>query len=217
MHCEDFEDRLNVALDQRRPGVSDAEMWRHWEGCAYCRQVADSYAALLDGFHALPIPRAPAGLAHRVLDELHAHSNPVRRWSLAAAMLATAAGLLVALVPLVRPALEPDLPPGTVHTITVSAPEAAVPLTPGLEQFAIVRSIASLQGDDAAKLLALETGQGLAVVYLYAPGFAGSGTLAEAPWAVEVSESLKPVTESVTQTLGSLLRALPVAESPSRS
>jgi hypothetical protein len=80
--------------------------------------------------------------------------------------------------------------------------------------------------DDLYGELAKETGSGLAAIVLYVPGIGGArgiidaeSTLAdpEPAWAVQVSEGLRPVTDSVTDTLELLLKALPVTELASRS
>jgi hypothetical protein len=74
--------------------------------------------------------------------------------------------------------------------------------------------------------LAKGTGQGLASVVLYIPrigngpgaiGMATDVINGEPAWPVRMNQSLKPVTESVSETLDLLLRALPLSDSSSRS
>ena len=74
--------------------------------------------------------------------------------------------------------------------------------------------------------LAKETGRGLATLVLYVPGFGGRRGIIDLPvnaadteptWAVQMSEGLKPVTESVTETFNILLRTLPMTDLVGRS
>ena len=71
--------------------------------------------------------------------------------------------------------------------------------------------------------LAKETGQGLATVIRYVPGIGGSMGIVdlsgtdEPAWAVQMSEGLKPITDSVAETVNLLLRTLPAVVADSRS
>ena len=58
MQCDEFEDRLNAVLDERRRPEWDTELSLHCENCAGCRQLAAAYDRLLDGFYALAAPDA---------------------------------------------------------------------------------------------------------------------------------------------------------------
>ena len=101
MQCEEFEDRLNAVLDERRRPEWDDELRLHCDNCADCRQLAAEYGNLLDGFYALATPEAPADLALRVLIEARPQPAAQRRMVVPAAALATAAVVLVAISPLV--------------------------------------------------------------------------------------------------------------------
>ena len=256
MQCEEFEERLNAVLDERRRPEADAELRLHCENCPPCHQIASSYDALLDGFYALscataakslePADFGPSDLGVRVLAEL----RPVpayRGRSFIAIALATAATLLIALVPFFRGTSQ-DPPvglsvqrnastqktnlamvkrsgvrPQTSGPSTVafaSIPLASLPMVPEL------LSIARSEADDPYVDLAKETGQSLATVVLYVPGIGGAKGIMdietdpeadEPAWAIQMSEGLRPVTESVTETLNILLRSFPVAELASRS
>jgi hypothetical protein len=70
------------------------------------------------------------------------------------------------------------------------------------------------------------TGSGLASIVLYVPGIGGTRGIIDAEsdpaagdpaWAGQMGDGLKPVTDSVTDTLNLLLRALPVTDLASRS
>jgi anti-sigma factor RsiW len=256
MQCEEFEDRLNLVLDERGRPECDAELSLHAEACAECRHVAALYGALLDGFYALSAPRAPADMAARVLVDIGPRRSSARGTVVYAA-LATAACLLVAIGPLVR-LLSPEsnsLAQKSTNRETQPAPLAAkaasssplqqghlpplrttaalnqrVLLGPAMhESLPLFASLPILAADPRGDLygeLAKETGSGLAAIVLYVPGIGGARGIIDAEssvvdpepaWAVQVSEGLRPVTDSVADTLNLLLKALPVTELASRS
>jgi hypothetical protein len=235
MQCEEFEDRLNAVLDERRRPEWDAELRLHCDSCAECRQVAASYDVLLDGFYALAAPEAPADMALCVLAELGPRPTPARRWTAAAAALAMAACVLVVVAPLVRGPSSAQKPAAMQTSEAVAAaPHRGSAATTGhgaqatLEQFPLMPEWlvdAEATGSDPYAGLAKETGQGLATVILYVPGVGGSkgiidveadGGADEPAWAVQMSEGLKPITESVTETVNLLLRIVPMAQFASR-
>jgi hypothetical protein len=221
MQCEEFEDRLNAVLDERRRPAWDDELRLHCETCTACRQTAAAYDAMLDGFYALAAPDAPDDMALRVVAEMRADRPQARRWAAAVGALATAAVVLVVVGPLVRRGPQAPTPAAKPLANLASVapakqlPVEQIPLVPGLLSIA-----AAPEGDPYAGL-AKETGQGLATVILYVPGVGGSrgiidaegaGGAGEPAWAVQMSEGLKPITNSVTETFDLLLRSLPVAQ-----
>jgi hypothetical protein len=236
MQCEEFEDRLNQVLDARRRPEWDAELRLHCETCPECRDVATAYGVLLDGFYALAMPEAPADMAARVLADVRPRLSLARNVSLTVAALAIAAGLLVVVVPVLRsasraPAQGAAVPP--VENQDVRAPARALGASRrarALSEFPIVPELLAIQNaalaDAPYETLAKETGQGLATLVLYMPGIGGTKGIIdvdsnsvddEPPWAAQMSEGLRPVTQSVTETLNLLLRAMPVADSSHRS
>jgi hypothetical protein len=251
MQCEEFEDRLNLILDERGRPECDAELVLHVEACAECRHVAVLYGALLDGFCALSAPDAPADMAARVLVDVAPRRSTARgRWVYAA--LATAACLLVAIGPLVRRMSPEDSPLAaktepasaavrTAAAVASSAPKHRPARSVSLrnqrvlmgsamhESLPVLASLPILAGDQAGDPygeLAKETGSGLAAIVRYVPGVGGARGIIDAEssaadpepaWAVQVGEGLRPVTDSVTNTLQLLLNALPVTELASRS
>ena len=84
-------------------------------------------------------------------------------------------------------------------------------------------SIAGTPGGDPYAGLAKETGQGLATVVLYVPGVGGTKGIidveaeSQPAWAVQMSEGLRPLTNSVTETFNLLLRSLPGSQLAARS
>jgi hypothetical protein len=230
MQCEEFEDRINAVLDERKRPEADAELRLHCEACLDCRQVAAAYGRLLDGFYALAAPEADGDIAVRVLADLQPLPSARRRWAVAAASLAAAAGLLIAVMPLLRSgSLAPKadfLARASIATSHQAGSRAMGTLQSlDVNQLPIVPELLALRtaNEDPYAGLAKETGQGLAAVVLYVPGIGGSKGIVDASgadepaWAVEMSEGLKPITDSVAETVNLLLRALPAAVSDSRS
>jgi hypothetical protein len=233
MLCEEFEDRLNAVLDERGRPECDAELRLHCELCPECRHVAAIYSALLDGFCALAAPAAPRDMAVRVLAELPVRPSGARRVALVSAALATAAGLLIVLFPLLRvpapenPQVASDVLPKPALAARAAA-EASL-TSPSLESMPILQSLPVLSGQgqgDVYGELVKETGSGLATIVRYVPGIGGTRGIIDAEsnsgydepaWAVQVSEGLRPVTDSVTDTLNLLWQTLPVADLASRS
>ncbi len=221
MQCEEFEDRLNAVLDERRRPEWDDELRLHCDNCVDCRQLAAEYGNLLDGFYALATPEAPADLALRVLIEAHPQPAAQRRMVVPAAALATAAVVLVAISPFVsRASQQPGNATATSVATKRNSQQAALrqlPLVPELI------SIAGTPGGDPYAGLAKETGQGLATVVLYVPGVGGTKGIidveaeSQPAWAVQMSEGLRPMTNSVTETFNLLLRSLPVSQLAARS
>jgi hypothetical protein len=244
MQCEEFEDRLNVVLDERKRPEADAELRLHCETCPECRQMAAAYGLLLDGFCALVSRDATTDMAVRVLAEMQPPVLRSRRWSVATATrstvalatgaLALAAGLLIAIVPLARwssqTAPTRSQVQGTLaaHSLTSSGPSPAVMLPVDLKRLPIVRELLALRDEheDPYAELAKESGQGLARAVLFVPGIGGSKSivsLAEAKrpsdpaWAVQLSEGLRPISDSVAATFSLMLRSVPVSVADSRS
>ena len=235
MQCEEFEDRLNAVLDERGRVEWDAELDLHRETCAVCRHLASAYDTLLEGFFALAAPQAPEDMSLRVMAELTARPAERRRTYsrklLAATSLATAACLLVMAVQTYHGAQSAaqiaaaDDAKVTGQTVPAAATRTA------LEQFPLVPELLAIaespDGDPYAGL-AKETGQGLANVMVFVPGVGGSrgiihadsnaadGNEHDPAWAVQMSEGLKPLTDSVTDTVNLLLRSLPVDALASR-
>jgi hypothetical protein len=235
MKCEEFEDQLNLALDQHRRPEWDPELRIHGDGCAECCELAALYGLLLDGFYALATPEPPADLAIRVVDLARVRPALSRRVSIVAAVLATAAVALVALLPLVRDsgdrsgkmARTPSRPALASSVVGDDARKRwedidALPVVGPM--------LVSLSDDDDTTdpymELAKGTGQGLASVVLYIPrigstpgaiGMATDVINGDLAWPERMNKSLKPVTESVGETLDLLLRALPLSDSSNRS
>ena len=232
MKCAEFEDRLNQALDQRRRFEWDVELGLHCDHCAACRDLAASYGVLLEGFYALATAEPPADLAIRVVDELRSRPSTTRRVSLATALLATAAAVLFAL-PLWqfdRSGEDASTPSHPVALNSTRPNDKALAGWNEIDTLPVVGPVlvSMSDGDDSTdpyEELAKRTGQGLASVVLYMPSIGGTpGMIAplsvvngEPTWPQRMSEGLKPVTESVSETLDLLLEVLPTSLSANRS
>lgn len=232
MQCGEFEDRLNAVLDDRNRPEWDADLRLHCQSCASCRQLAAAYGALFDGFYALATPEAPLDMAARVMAELQpVPVSHARRRALLAAVMATAAALFVAALPLINSWRTPQQPVVAARPPQVSLVELAQALRDIPLPFLAFVPVMFSENDEAAYAeLAKRTGRGLARVVLAVPGGGGQPDVAgsdadqiglgdERAWAL-VSEEFRPVTEPVTEGMADainlLLKALPVTELASR-
>lgn len=128
MQCRDFEQRLQVSLDERRQPDWDIELRLHGQECARCRDLAAAFGAMMEGLQALPEPTAPSDLAARVVAELNREpvvlpAGRVRRWAGAAAAMATAATVLFAVGTTLRWSFTP---PNQQVAVATVAPQAAL-------------------------------------------------------------------------------------------
>ena len=101
-------------------------------------------------------------------------------------------------------------------------------MQPTLEQFPLVPewlADAEANGSDPYAGLAKETGASLANVILYVPGVGGSKGIIDVEadglednpaWAVQMSEGLKPITDSVVETVSLLMRIVPMGQLAAR-
>jgi anti-sigma factor RsiW len=226
MQCEEFEDHLNAVLDRRGRVDSDLELKLHIETCPECRHVALSYDALFDGFKRIREPRIADDFGARVLGRVCQPRSQVR-WHFAA-MGALAASLLVSVTLLTTRTAPPVGDASGILADRHPAAVAAVHDALGtIETLPILQTLSALEveNEDVYGELAKETGSGLAAIVLYVPGIAGTRGIidgdatpeeGDAPWAAQMSEGLKPVTDSVTETVNLLLKTLPIMDLASR-
>ncbi len=228
MKCGEFEVRLDEILDERRRPEWDSRLHEHCDSCQRCRDLAAAYGVLLEGVSTLDMPEAPGDLAVRVLDayQVRPRSDAIAAW--AAAVFSSAAAVLVAFF-LTRDAnrelvaVAPSPAPASVQQVERGeqvkfdpARWKSVPLLGAV--------FASATDNDASTdpyaELAKETGRGLANVVLMMPGVAGPrgvrppeppyGSQGASIWPAQMSDELRPVTESVNETFNLILDSLPV-------
>lgn len=230
MKCEEFEDRLNEVLDEHRRPEWDDRLRMHGEHCAACRELAASYGVLLDGLSALSTPHAPADLSHRVMADLQVRRKVSQYAALASAVLATAAAVMVAAWPMLPKFSTRRESP--VTQVALQPPGAGyygfdLAVLDGLPFIGPVW-VAIHDGDEATDPyaeLAKETGQGLATVVLYMPAIGPTGLIGPGPatmgtasvWPGPMSDELRPVRESLVETIDLLLQVVPLGDLASRS
>jgi hypothetical protein len=228
MKCDEFEAQLNEVLDQRRRPELDESLRLHGELCGGCRQLAAAYGVLFEGLAALPVPQAPADLGARVLEEVQVRPRISLPLAAAAALFSTAAALLVAVSLVGGFKSKPQIAQAPVTPPIASQAKAR---GPRIEDFKldlkkwqnvplIGKTVVSMaDGDpstDPYEEMAKGTGRGLASVVLRMPRVAGpQGVHPPAAdggsvWPVYVSEELRPVTESMTETFNLLIDTLPL-------
>src|SRR5262245_18626492 len=103
MHCHEFEDRLNAALDERRNPEADFKLARHALECPPCHQLLDGHQALLTALQQLPPPGLSSHFAQRVVAASVVAAEPSiaartanRGWLAVGTLLASAAAILIA-------------------------------------------------------------------------------------------------------------------------
>jgi hypothetical protein len=107
MQCREFEDRLNLLLDERQPPEADARLADHAAACEPCGQLLAGQRLLLAGLRKWRAPGVAADFSHSVVARSQSPAieavvldapAPRRRaaWLLAAGLLAAAAAALLA-------------------------------------------------------------------------------------------------------------------------
>ena len=100
MNCHDFENRLNVILDDRGDPASDSRLIAHARQCRSCGQLLAGQRALVTGLRQLAVPATGRDFARRVVAEVASPPvrslPPSRAWLAIGAVLASAAAVLLA-------------------------------------------------------------------------------------------------------------------------
>ncbi|MBX3411428.1 MAG: hypothetical protein KF708_01830 [Pirellulales bacterium] len=231
MKCGEFETRLNDLLDARQPLAGDKQLAAHAAECETCRADLSAYGALAGEIAARPRPLPSADLVSRVMADLATpqverpadNRTPWVAFALAAALLIAAfpvwswwseraeeGGTAVAVLPVEQPAGLAD----ASSPIEQASDEQASDLPIG----ELVRQVGDRYFD-----LAQETQANYAELALLLPGVrapreqepAPSGAVATADargsrgWVNDMTEGLKPVTNSTVGAFSFLLEALP--------
>lgn len=235
MKCDEFETHLDEILDERRRPEWDAQLREHSACCPRCRDLASAYGVLFEGFRSLKLPAAPADMSTRVLEAYLARPRlalPAKAAlpaAAAAAVLSTAAAVLVAVF------LSRDGKRDEVAFLSPPVAQSAAPQVKRIEQIKfdldkwknvpVVGAVFVSAADDDEKTdpyeeLAKGTGRSLAGVVLRMPGIAGPrgvrpleprlGAEGTGVWPAQMSDELRPVTDSVSETFDLILDTLPV-------
>jgi hypothetical protein len=114
MRCDEFDERVHSLLDNRVPIHSDQRLLEHADACTKCRGILGTYDDLFVGLECGETQELSSDFTRRVVAQVCAdHTQTVRparkarRW-FALAAVAIAAGLLIALIPLLRSHPSPD-------------------------------------------------------------------------------------------------------------
>jgi hypothetical protein len=218
MECRKFECRLQNLLDQRRhESLRIAELPRslreHAAECPECTELLGGYRMLLE---ALPValPGASGFLAADVV-ELATSAPHRHHWLRSVLPLATAASLLVAVLAVQMIDKPEPIQQATVISVGV-APPAAVSQPPQSTAVSIVpvsgtTLLASPVTVISRSIELMLTLAGLSPV-TFSAELLDSQVVERAPWMVQVTDGLKPVTERMSGTLNALLRAWPSAD-----
>lgn len=100
MRCEQFEQRLQRCLDQRRGPSGDPALRRHASVCPQCRKTLNACDRLAVGLDLLELPVPRGEFSQRVVGQVRmARRWPATRRRLTGAVLAVAASLLLGWLP----------------------------------------------------------------------------------------------------------------------
>jgi hypothetical protein len=103
MHCDEFEQRLQLVLDERREPRDDASLAAHAKHCTECDRVLRIQAGLFAVLPQIRSPIMPAGFAAGVVQEFNKERRRALRMRLVAWSLAAAAVLLLCFLPWMGP------------------------------------------------------------------------------------------------------------------
>lgn len=244
MRCDEFENRLNEVLDERRAWLSDGELAAHARSCAVCRDLASSYDAALHALVATAVADAQPGVRYaarghstgvsdltaRVLGELTADRTPLvgpslrwlrqyqNQWAMAAGVL-LAVGL--AWMALMRAPAErwPNAPP-------VAGRRESDPTSPARREKGMVvapqngagekRVVPNLVAKRSPSPQPQKAGDDNRVGISEA-SLLPTGSLEAAQWAHRVADGLKPVTRPTVGALNGFLELWGVDDPRPRS
>jgi len=232
MKCGDFEARLQELLDARLSLEGDELLAGHAAECEVCRQELVAFSAVMGEIASRSRPMPTADLAARVLANLSTpqveHSAPNRTGWL---LFAVAAAVLIAAFPMWRWVSDrAENNRATIATAPQANDLAELSPAPVAEQAADVQPVDPPIGDLVREVgdryldLAQETQANYAELALLLPGVraperhderAADGDVAAAEsagsrgWVNDVTEGLKPVTNSTMGAFSFLLEALP--------
>lgn len=107
MQCQEFEDRMNLLLDERKSPEGDGALSAHAAGCEPCGRLLAGQRVLLAGLKRGKLPSASANFAQQVVSKSRQEaalavvldgpkSSRRAAWFVSAALLAAAAAALVA-------------------------------------------------------------------------------------------------------------------------
>ncbi len=237
MKCDEFESHLDEILDERRRPEWDAQLREHSACCPRCRDLASAYGVLLEGFRSLKMPECPADMSTRVLEShlarprLALPAKAALPAAAAAALFSTAAAVLVAVF-LTRDGRREQVafvsPPISQPAVAQAKVKQIEQIKFDLEQWKKVPLVGAVfasaadndKSTDPYEELAKGTGRSLANVVLRMPGVAVPrgvrplepvyGPEGVGVWPTHMSDELRPVTESVTETFDLILDTLPV-------
>lgn len=103
MQCDEFEQRLQLVLDQRREPREDDLLTAHARQCAECERVLRVQSRLFAALPLVRIPNLSSDFAPGVLQQFNYERRRAFRIRLAAWSLAAAAVLVLCFLPWLRP------------------------------------------------------------------------------------------------------------------
>jgi len=234
VRCEDFENRLNDAIDERRPPEEDAELLAHAAACSGCERLLRDYESVLKCLVPLRATEPSAGFTLRVISAYEPvmaaapRTAPAR--GRAAAFLALAAALLLSALPAwywwrgAPSATQPASDSATVGDAVAAADNFMAESAPP-EQLAesdrAPRPALVDQVSEAYEPYLVATTETLATALGANPpegeetiAATEASTTAPIVWDGEFAAEIRPVAVSATRSVAALLRVLPGTTRP---
>ena len=219
MRCDEFESRLNEALDARRNPADDRLLARHAGACGRCRQLAAAMDLIGESLRWSERPEPSEALARNVLAQV-ASTRPAaqRSWSVWSHLTLAAAIALLVMVVVPRRSAEPDRPAvaRAVAPISVEAMARAEVPEPAL---APVGQLAR-EATSRYATLAQNTSDSLSGVWsMWRPltlpqqDEETAGAPAREPLLAEMAAGLRPLADSTAGAMSFLLDILPQGQS----
>lgn len=232
MRCVDFENRLNDAIDERRPLDEDAELRAHAAECGSCEGLLRDYESLLKCVVPLRATEPSAGFTLRVLSacetEIVAASRTAPVRGRMASFLALAASLLLLALPTWywgRTYLWPTAPVGGEHQMQ----QASVPARG--EQYSDSPAEQVAEANNVRPALVDQVSEAyepylVATTETFATALGSTShdgdsdeekdEAATRPivWDGEFASEFRPVAASATRSVAALLRVLPGTTRP---
>jgi hypothetical protein len=218
MRCDEFETRLNEALDARRNPADDRLLSRHAGACRDCRQLAAAMDVICETLRWSEQPEPDEALADRVLAQVAA-TTPVanKSWSVWTHLtLAAAVALLVMIVLPDRQSREPQRP--TVANTNLPQAEAVARIEPPQPISAPPVGQLAREATSRYATLARSTSDSLSEVWSLWPSsveFIEDGSDSAEPLLAEMAAGLRPLADSTTGAMDFLFNLLPQGDAAS--
>ncbi len=215
-NCESFEAQLNNVLDLRRLPQQSRDLQVHASECTRCHRLLEAYLVMLEGVTELGCCAPQLGFTERIVADVENDRWSSRSRARAIGSLAAAAALLLAAFWGLRS--------GGPDRISVNQQTQLARGNPQQQQFPADPTTSDAAGERPRPTVGLfeDKSEELLVELLLFAGIVpragvfdtetGRRTSSAADWFTEMTEGLKPVSDSTSGALDHLVDAFPLEE-----